>query len=137
VSDVGDAQPCSKCGGTATVIGKMLPGWVRVRCLSPECPFPEHTERDARSTGAARRSDPETSRDAAKSIDSTRTKQAIVRALRSGGPMNRSEIAEATGIDEPEVWRRLSELEAEAYIRLTGDARPGSSGRAQRVYETT
>jgi predicted ArsR family transcriptional regulator len=51
--------------------------------------------------------------------------------------MNRSEIAEATGIDEPEVWRRLSELEAEAYIRLTGDARPGSSGRAQRVYETT
>jgi len=73
----------------------------------------------------ARRTDPQTSRDAAKHATSTKAQQeriAIRESLVEMGPMTAREIAATTRLDYIEVQRRISET---AGIERTQDRRDG------------
>lgn len=89
----------------------------------------------------ARRKDPETSHAAAAQAQQFAGGHAalILLALKSYGPMTISEIAGRTGIDHVAVARRCSELALQWAIAVLVEdgvqvTRPGSSGRAQRVW---
>jgi predicted transcriptional regulator len=60
----------------------------------------------------ARRDDPQTSKDAAASVNQfgNEAHQTILRAIVIHGPMTFYEIAHHTGLRPDQVWRRLSEL---------------------------
>ncbi len=88
----------------------------------------------AHPVGLARRTDPATSWEAARSIDPTGQQQAILRTLAYLIEANRYEISRACGLTEYQTGRRLSELERDRRIVWTGRTRPGESGRQQRVW---
>jgi hypothetical protein len=84
--------------------------------------------------GLARRTDPQTSQDAARSIDPSGQQAAILRTLAYLVEANRYEISRACGLTEYQAGRRLSELERDRRIIWTGRTRAGESGRQQRVW---
>jgi predicted ArsR family transcriptional regulator len=86
-----------------------------------------------------RRSDPDTSRAAARSmvgsVDSLL--QRIVQAFRDRGPMTRTEVAAIVGLSDYQASKRISDLKNVAAIVDTGERRPGPSGRAQIVWRVS
>jgi hypothetical protein len=85
-------------------------------------------------TGLARRTDPQTSHDAARSVDPSGQWAVTLRALAELGEANRFELSLVCELDEQQLSRRLSELAEQRRIVLTGATRPGISGRQQRVW---
>jgi hypothetical protein len=84
--------------------------------------------------GLARRTDPWTSRAAARSVDPSGQWATIIRTLERIGEANSWELSLACPLTEHQLSRRLSELERDRRIVWTGRTRPGASGRAQRVW---
>ena len=63
-----------------------------------------------RSTGLARATDPQTSQDAAESINPRGQQEKLLRTLAHMTDANRYELAQAAGLTEYQAGRRLSEL---------------------------
>ena len=85
----------------------------------------------------ARRSDPQTSKDAAASagdLASTHRSQ-VLGALAVHGAMGKTRIAAVTGIGDVAVARRLSELGEAGLATPTGQTERSASGRAERVWK--
>lgn len=82
-----------------------------------------------------RRDDPETSWDAAMSMQTAaqRNKAIVYRTLERFGPMTPEEISTHCELDHSQVWRRVSDLLNDGAIYDTGERRKQSSGRMARV----
>jgi len=85
----------------------------------------------------ARNTDPATSWAAADSAKSLAAQHAtiIIQALTKYGAMGKDGIATITGLDGNQVARRLSELERNHEILLTGRNVQSKSGRAEREWK--
>jgi predicted ArsR family transcriptional regulator len=85
----------------------------------------------------SRRTDPQTSKDAAAQAGALRDRHhaVIVRCLRTHGPLGKDGIAARTRLDGVAVCRRLGELQTLGVIRLTGKTVPSTAGRAEREWE--
>lgn len=103
----------------------------------PAIPRPTATVTPLRPVGLARSTDPETSQEAAESINPRGQQERIVRTLIHLVTANRYEISEASGLTEYQAGRRLSELSDAGYIAWTGEVRPGATGRPQSVWRVT
>ena len=90
-----------------------------------------------RSTGLARATDPQTSQDAAESINPRGQQEKLLRTLAHMTDANRYELAQAAGLTEYQAGRRLSELNDSGLIAWTGEVRPGATGRSQSVWKVT
>lgn len=88
-------------------------------------------------TPRARRTDPATSKAAARRVDefAAHLCARIVLALKDHGPMTVHQISLRTGLQEQQCNKRTPELERAQAIALTGETRPGGSGRMQRVWK--
>lgn len=89
--------------------------------------------------GGARTSDPDTSKQAARSVvaSAANLRGAILRMMvKSDRPMTPAEIEAAVG--KCGLWRRVTELRQGLYIELTGERRVSdTTGASQRVYVVT
>lgn len=85
----------------------------------------------------ARNTDPATSWAAADSAKALAAQHAtiIIAALCKYGPQGKDGIATITGLDGNQVARRLSELERNHEILLTGRNVQSKSGRAEREWK--
>ena len=85
----------------------------------------------------ARRTDPQTSKDAAKSVEAFGEGHhgVILAALRAHGPATVYEIEARTKIQAHKVGKRMCELEARLLVEQTGDERKSPSGRNCRVWK--
>lgn len=83
-----------------------------------------------------RRRDPETSRDAAKSMESAASTLAMVilATLKNHGPATQSEIAQRLALQAHQVNKRTADLKNAGLIQAAG-TRMGPSGRQQSVWE--
>jgi len=83
-----------------------------------------------------RRTDPITSWLAADSVKLAAKEHAtkIVNCLFDFGPLGKDGIAARTGLDGNQVARRLSELQKDDYICLTGEFVKSKSGRMEREW---
>lgn len=86
--------------------------------------------------GAARKSDPDTSREAADMLDASPLDLAVVAALRSFGPAGATaeQIAEQSGIDKQSVTPRLAPLAERKIVKDSGTRRRNRSGRRAIVW---
>ena len=84
----------------------------------------------ARDIGAWRKDDPETSEEAARSIDTSTIKIGILQALREQAPLNGWEMSLKLELPTISVCRSDR---TDGWITLLG-TRPGPSGRAQNAY---
>lgn len=93
--------------------------------------------------GSSRRSDPQTSVDAGRSMEGhLRDQQSLVLRYLGHLDMTAYEVwlrmrDEPAQPKENVVSKRLGELVDAGMLRLTGQTRPGSSSREQRVYAVT
>lgn len=89
----------------------------------------------------ARREDPDTSKEAAKAIDTTRLERMVHEAIRSYGDRGccAFQLLEHRFRDLPysSVTARFSALERKGLITCGPDKRKGPSGRSQRVMRAT
>jgi hypothetical protein len=83
--------------------------------------------------GAARRTDPETSKAAAKSVDATDLESQVYGALWT--PRTAHEIAEKLGLPLNTVSPRTAPLQRKGFIKDSGARREGPSGRKSIVWE--
>ena len=60
--------------------------------------------------------------------------QKIHAALVSCGPMGKTRIAKATGIDHVAVARRLADLQTKVLAMPTGDTESSATGRQERIW---
>ena len=83
-----------------------------------------------------RRRDADTSRDAAHSMQGGAIALAgkLLAALRSAGPMTRTEVAKIVGLSDYQTSKRLSDLKNASLIKDSGERRQGVSGRSQIVW---
>jgi hypothetical protein len=83
----------------------------------------------------ARRSDPETSKQAALSLDPTETETLVLEVIRlfPDGCIFDDILRELPTIREGSISPRLKPLRKKGYIEETGEVRKGRSGRNQRV----
>lgn len=86
--------------------------------------------------GLARRTDPDTSHDAAARVVEFQSshQHRILAAIEDLGEATVDEIASQCEIAAHAVGKRLPELERAGQIIATGAERPGDSGRLQRVW---
>jgi DNA-binding MarR family transcriptional regulator len=79
-----------------------------------------------------RRTDPETSREAAESLDLPALEKVVLDAIKKHGPSTTTEIAEATGLDLVSVSPRPARLCAKGLVRDSGEKRvpPGKTRRS-------
>lgn len=82
----------------------------------------------------ARRTDPETSHEAARSRTLSGQKLAVYEALRLG-PAGQSEIGRRIGLDAHRVNKRLSDLEREGLAAPTGEEVRNVGGHLERVWK--
>ena len=87
----------------------------------------------------ARRYDPSTSYEAAKSIDPSKMQKVVLECLRKTGPAIYDEVLvwarKMYGIQSSSsVSSRFNELQKKGLIELTGQKRKGRSGRQQREW---
>lgn len=89
------------------------------------------------SAAQARRTDPETSKAAARSVDGSAMREALAEAYRAAGAdgLTDEEAGTRTGLDG--AWKRCSDLRRLGLIEPTGFTRRGRSGREQRVSRWT
>jgi hypothetical protein len=89
----------------------------------------------------ARRTDPATSHDAARSIHGSAEALTarLYAVLARRGPMTRSELTAAAGqkLSDYQVSKRVSDLKNAKLIVDTGQTRPGPTGRMQTVWRAT
>lgn len=86
----------------------------------------------------ARRSDPDTSRAAARELSDRATMMRRLLRAYAVRPMTAEEAASACGYTaESGAWKRVSDLALHGFIEDTGARRPGHSGRAQMVRQIT
>ena len=83
----------------------------------------------------ARRSDPETSKDAAKSVNTTALEAAVYGCLKAHGPRTSFEIADILRLSLVTVSPRLAPLRDKGLIKDSGIRRIGQSGRSRIVWE--
>ncbi len=86
----------------------------------------------------ARRTDPRTSHEAARSMlaGSEAQRESVYWALLRGSrPMTAHEIATSSGLTQVQVCRRLPERESDGRAEPTNDTRPGPTGRASRCWQ--
>jgi DNA-binding transcriptional ArsR family regulator len=84
----------------------------------------------------ARRTDPSTSHEAAKSVDPTPLETRIYRCLQLlRGGATASELVDLTGLNWNTLSPRLAPLRRKNLIRDSGKRRKGPSGRSQIVWE--
>lgn len=83
----------------------------------------------------ARTTDPWTSHAAAERVKEFKKshQDQILAALRRYGSMTVCEMENATGIPQHAIGKRIRELVDTGKIRITGETRPSSSGRQERV----
>ena len=86
-----------------------------------------------RDIGAWRKDDPETSEEAARSIDTSTIKIGILQALHEQAPLNGWEMSLKLELPTISVVPRLKPMRTDGWITLLG-TRPGPSGRAQNAY---
>jgi len=87
---------------------------------------------------AARRGDPDTSHAAAAQLGGVRAEhQRLILEALAVGPGTADEIGRRCGLLAHAVGKRLGEMERAGLIAYTGETRPGSSGRMQRVARKT
>lgn len=84
----------------------------------------------------ARRTDPETSHQAAEKADTLAEKHAqiICNTLADHGPLGKDGIAAKSSLRPDQVWRRLSELEKWGMIEQTGNTVKSMAGRQEREW---
>jgi uncharacterized membrane protein len=82
----------------------------------------------------ARKSDPDTSREAAISLDLPHLERIVLKALMSGGPMTSNELADFLRMPLVTVSPRLRPLADKGLIEDTELRRAGSSGRKSIVW---
>lgn len=93
--------------------------------------------------GASRSTDPQTSRDAGRSMSGAVLGDQQMQVLGAiGVDATAYEIAEClwargSRIQQNVVARRLTDLRENGWVRLTGETRPGSSARQQLVFAVT
>lgn len=93
--------------------------------------------------GASRRSDPATSREAARSVSGEvlRDQQALVlgciRGDATAWEITTVLLHRGHGVQQNVVAKRLTELRELGMVRLTGETRPGVSHRRQQVWTVT
>ena len=88
----------------------------------------------------ARRDDPDTSHEAAASIDTTRLEQMVLDAIASFGATGciSDEVqAKFPGYAYSSVTARYRALIDKGFVVVDGDRRPGKSGRGQRVMKAS
>jgi len=85
----------------------------------------------------ARRSDPETSHAAAKSMRQVAAAQhaLILSTLKAYGPLGKDGIAHKLNLDGVAVARRMPELLAVGLVKLTGNTVKSHTGRQEREWE--
>lgn len=85
----------------------------------------------------SRRSDPETSKDAARRVREFAAGQCaeILTLLHKYGPMSPEQIASKLAIDKVAVCRRLPDLQKASKARPTGLTTGTIAGRRQRIWE--
>jgi DNA-binding MarR family transcriptional regulator len=86
--------------------------------------------------GAARNTDPLTSKAAAESINATRLEAIVLAAITRSGSrgMTSEEAAAAVSMELGSITPRLSPLEQKGLIRRTDARRAGKSGRGRIVW---
>lgn len=84
---------------------------------------------------AARKSDPQTSHDAAKSVNTTALEAAVYGCLKAHGPKTSFEIADILRLSLVTVSPRLAPLRDKGLIKDSGVRRIGESGRGRIVWE--
>ncbi|MFL6229319.1 MAG: helix-turn-helix domain-containing protein [Pyrinomonadaceae bacterium] len=84
--------------------------------------------------GGARRSDPDTSRAAARSVDTQRVEQVVLDALKlAPAGLTTEELVDRTGLSLVTVSPRMKPLERKGLVRR-GAKRANSSGRSAIVW---
>ncbi len=92
---------------------------------------------DEPERGAHRHEDPDTSVDAANSVDATALEAEVLVAFRSVDDcgLTSEEVAALRGMELGSVTPRFRPLEAKGYIYRTEERRPGKSGRNRIVWK--
>lgn len=85
--------------------------------------------------GAARRTDPDTSKEAAQSINAGTLEHEVWNWLLSHGPAILDEICAALHLDKVTASPRLKPLEEAGCVVRTGIKRPGKTGRPQTEWK--
>jgi DNA-binding transcriptional ArsR family regulator len=83
--------------------------------------------------GSSRRRDPDTSKEAAKSIDANSLEMRVYQYLIDNGPAILDDLAYGMKLDKVTVSPRLKPLERAGMV-VRGRARPGRSGRPQTTW---
>jgi len=84
--------------------------------------------------GRARQNDPQTAKDAAKSVEASRLQRIFLETLRRYGPSTAEEVSERTHILLNSISPRTAPLVKKGLIRDSGERRAGRSGRKQIVW---
>jgi predicted transcriptional regulator len=84
----------------------------------------------------ARRTDPETSHEAARSINITRLEKVVLDAFISHGEMTTHELAQVTSLELVTVSPRVRPLVRKGLIRDSGRRKIGESGRPSIIWTT-
>ena len=86
----------------------------------------------------ARRTDPETSKDAAKRVNEFTAKMYHrISSELENGDGTYEELASRMGAELGQLSKRLPEMQRLGIVELTGEVRYGKSGRKQRVWRKT
>lgn len=90
--------------------------------------------------GAWREGDPDTSMDAAQSVDASRLEALTVETIATQSPdkypvgMTSEEVAEVAGVALQSITPRFAPLQRKGILVNSGLKRPGSSGRSRIVW---
>lgn len=85
--------------------------------------------------GASRRTDPETSTEAAQSVDASNLERVVLDCLKARGPSILDEVIALTKLDKVTASPRFKPLEDAGKIARTGIKRPGKAGRPQTEWK--
>lgn len=85
--------------------------------------------------GASRHADPETSQEAAESVDASKLEQVVLDCIKRRGPSILDEVVSLTKLDKVTASPRFKPLEDAGKIARTGIKRPGKAGRPQTEWK--
>ena len=85
----------------------------------------------------ARKSDPETSKLAARSVNTTMLEACVYGALKAHGPLTINEVAEILRLSLVTVSPRFAPLRDKGLIKDTGKRKTGESGRGRTIWAIT
>ena len=85
----------------------------------------------------ARKSDPSTSHEAARSVNTTMLEACVYGALKAHGPMTSFEVADILRLSLVTVSPRFAPLRDKGLIKDTGRRKTGESGRGRTIWAIT